>query len=83
MKSMHISHETIYKRIRSDESGELRRHCRHKLKYRHHVKTVRKTKARNIPDRTSIHNRSAEADGRRFGDWEMNLIIGKGRRAPY
>ena len=29
LKSRHISHETIYKRIRSDESGELRGHCRH------------------------------------------------------
>ena len=31
--------------------------------------------------RTSIHDRSAEADGRRFGDWEMDLIIGKGRKS--
>lgn len=81
MKSEHISHETIYKRIRSDESGELRNHCRHKLKYRRHVKVVRKTKVRNIPDRTSIHDRPAEADGRRFGDWEMDLIIGKGQKS--
>lgn len=79
-KSEYISHETIYKRIRSDKSGELRSHCRHKLKYRHHVKVVRKTKVRNIPDRTSIHDRPAEADGKRFGDWEMDLIIGKGQK---
>lgn len=77
----HISHETIYKRIRSDESGELRRHCRHKLKYRRHVKVTRKTKVRNIPDRTSIHDRPAQANGRRFGDWEMDLIIGKGQKS--
>ncbi len=69
LKSRHISHETIYKRIRSDESGELRGHCRHKLKYRRHV------------DRTSIHDRPAEADGSRFGDWEMDLIIGKGQKS--
>ena len=81
MKSKHISHETIYKRIRGDESGELRSHCRHKLKYRHHVKVVRKTKVRNIPNRTSIHDRPAEADGSRFGDWEMDLIIGKGQKS--
>lgn len=81
MKSKHISHETIYKRIRGDESGELRNHCRHKLKYRHHVKVARKTKVRNIPDRTSIHDRPAEADGSRFGDWEMDLIIGKGQKS--
>ena len=81
MKSEHISHETIYKRIRGDKSGELRNHCRHKLKYRHHSKVVRKTKVRNIPDRTSIHDRPAEADGSRFGDWEMDLIIGKGQKS--
>lgn len=81
LKSEHISHETIYKRIREEESGELRSHCRHKLKYRHHVKTVRTTKVRNIPDRISIHERPAEADGKRFGDWEMDLIIGKGQKS--
>ena len=81
MKSEYISHETIYKRIRSDESGELRSHCRHKLKYRRHVKVARKTKVRNIPGRTSIHDRPAEADGKRFGDWEMDLIIGKGQKS--
>ena len=81
LKSRHISHETIYKRIRSDESGELRGHCRHKLKYRRHVKIARKTKVRHIPDRTSIHDRPAEANGRRFGDWEMDLIIGKGQKS--
>ena len=81
LKSRHISHETIYKRIRSDESGELRGHCRHKLKYRRHVKIARKTKVRHIPDRTSIHDRPAEADGKRFGDWEMDLIIGKGQKS--
>ena len=80
-KSEYISHETIHKRIRSDKSGELRSHCRHKLKYRHHVKVVRKTKVRNIPDRTSIHDRPAEADGKRFGDWEMDLVIGKGQKS--
>ena len=81
MKSEYISHETIYKRIRSDESGELRSHCRHKLKYWRHVKVARKTKVRNIPGRTSIHDRPAEADGKRFGDWEMDLIIGKGQKS--
>ena len=81
MKSEYISHETIYKRIRSDESGELRSHCRHKLKYRRHVKIARKPKVRNIPGRTSIHDRPAEADGKRFGDWEMDLIIGKGQKS--
>lgn len=81
LKSVHISHETIYRRIRSDESGELRSHCRHKLKYRRHARVIRKTNVRNIPGRMSIHDRPAEADGRRFGDWEMDLVIGKGRKS--
>ena len=81
LRSIRISHETIYKRIREDGSGELRRHCRHKMKYRHHVKAARKTRATNIPDRKSIHDRPAEADGHRFGDWEMDLIIGKGQKS--
>ena len=50
------------------------------MKYRHHKKVPRKTKVRNIPDRVSIHDRPAEADGHRFGDWEMNLIVGKGQK---
>ena len=29
-----------------------------------------------IPDRVSIHDRPAEADGTRFGDWEMDLVVG-------
>lgn len=81
LTSVHISHETIYKQIRSDESGELRKHCRHKMKYRSHTKIKRKTRVRNIPDRISIHDRPKEADGKRFGDWEMDLIIGKGQKS--
>lgn len=76
-KGVKISRESIYARIRADESGELRSHCRHRLKYSRHKKVARKTKVRNILDRVSIHDRPAEADGRRFGDWEMGLIIGK------
>ena len=33
------------------------------------------TKATNIPNRTSIHDRPAEVDGKRFGDFEMDLIV--------
>lgn len=72
-----ISHETIYKRIREDQSGELSSHCRHKMKYRRHVSRPKETKTTNIPNRTSIRERPSEADGKRFGDWEMDLIIGK------
>ncbi len=72
-----ISHETIYRMIRSDESGLLASHCRHRMKYRHHIKNPRPTKVRAIPNRISIHERPPEADGKRFGDWEMDLILGK------
>jgi len=79
-KGMTVSHETIYRRIRADVSGELVSHCRHRMKYRHHVKRPRTTKVRNIPQRISIHERPEEADGKRFGDWEMDLIVGKGQK---
>ena len=65
-KGVNISHESIYARIRSDESGELKKHCRHRLKYRRHKKPVGNTKATNIPNKVSIHSRPEEADGRRF-----------------
>lgn len=81
LKGKAISHESIYARIRADESGELKSHCRHKMKYRRHKKVPRKTKVRNIPGRVSIHNRPAEANGHRFGDWEMDLIVGKGQKS--
>ena len=67
--------------IREDEGGELARHCRHGMKYRRHKKRKRPTIATNIPERVSIHARPAEADGRRFGDWEMDLILGKGQKS--
>jgi IS30 family transposase len=47
------------------------------MKYRHHW--VRQT-ARNIPGRVSIHERPKEADGTRFGDWEMDTIVGPGNK---
>ena len=72
-----ISHELIYRHIRADETGELASHCRHRMKYNRHSRPDRTTKVRNIPDRVSIHQRPAEADGTRFGDWEMDTIVGK------
>lgn len=72
-----ISHELIYRHIRADVSGELASHCRHKMKYNRHGRPDRTTKVRNIPARVSIHQRTAEADGSRFGDWEMDTIVGK------
>ena len=78
---IHISHETIYKFIREDETGELARNCRHKMKYTRKARKRKETKASNIRHRVSIHERPAEADGKRFGDWEMDLIVDKDNHA--
>lgn len=78
LEGIHISHERIYQEIRKDQTGELKKHCRHKMKYRHHIQHKTKTAGKSlIPDRVSIHERPIEADGKRFGDWEMDLVIGK------
>lgn len=73
-ENIDISHETIYKWIRKDKQngGELYKHCRHKLKHRKRPVGS----ATNIPNRTSIRERPEEADGSRFGDFEMDTIIG-------
>lgn len=75
-----ISHELLYQYIRADKSGELEGNCRHRMKYNRHGRPERTTKVRNIPGRVSIHDRPAEADGERFGDWEMDTIIGKNNK---
>ena len=78
LDGIHISHERIYQEIRKDQTGELKKHCRHKMKYRHHIQHKTKTAGKSlIPDRVSIHERPIEADGKRFGDREMDLVIGK------
>ena len=73
-----ICKQTIYNHIHQDPTGRLLANMRHKGKYHRKArKTSKPTKATNIKNRTSIHERPAEADGTRFGDWEMDLIIGK------
>lgn len=72
-----ISPETIYKLIRADETGKLAENCRHKMKYHKSASHKHETKATNIKNRVSIHERPPEADGKRFGDWEMDLIVDK------
>lgn len=81
LEGVSISHETIYRMIRSDRSGELAGNCRHKMKYKRKATHVRQTKATNIRNRTSIHERPKDADGKRFGDWEMDLIVDKDNNA--
>lgn len=52
------------------------------MKYRRHKpKAYKKAGKSLIPNRVSIHDRPAEADGTRFGDWEMDLVIGKGQKS--
>ena len=72
-----ISHETIYRMIRKDkaEGGDLYKHCRHSLKHRSRPVGGKRAV---IPNRKSISERPAEADGKRFGDFEMDTIVGKG-----
>ena len=70
-----VSIQTIYNIINADTTGELRQHRRHP-NFKRKPKGERKpTKATNIANRTSIHDRPKEADGSRFGDWEMDLIV--------
>ncbi len=77
-ENISISHETIYRIIRKDkeEGGDLYKNCRHRLKHR--ARPVGGAKRSTIPNRTSIAERSEEANGTRFGDWEMDTIVGKG-----
>ena len=75
MEGIRICNQTIYNHVHADTSGRLLKHMPHELKYRKRVRTLRPTKATNIANRTSIHDRPAEADGKRFGDWEMDTIV--------
>ncbi len=63
--------------IRKDkaEGGTLYKHCRHKLKHRVRVVGSRRI---SIPNGTSISERPTEVDGKRFGDFEMDTIVGRG-----
>ena len=75
-----ISTERIYQEIRKNPA--LAQYCHHKMKYRHHQHRPYATAGKSlIPDRNSIHDRPAEADGKRFGDWEMDLVIGAGQKS--
>jgi IS30 family transposase len=74
-----VSHETIYKIIRKDkvEGGTLYRHTRHKLKHR--KRPVGKKIA--IKNRVTIDQRPEIVDTKqRFGDWEIDTIVGENNR---
>ena len=51
LNGLNISHERIYQEIRADGSGELRKHCRHKMKYRRHKGHKRKTSVLTMIER--------------------------------
>ncbi len=74
-EGVHICKQTIYNHVHADATGRLAAHMPHMLKYTKRVKALRPTKATNIANRTSIHERPEEADGTRFGDWEMDTIV--------
>ena len=74
-EGIHIAIQTIYNHVHADTSGRLAKHMPHELKYTRRVRATRPTKATNIANRTSIHDRPKEADGTRFGDWEMDTIV--------
>uniref|UniRef100_A0AB33IZM1 IS30 family transposase n=1 Tax=Prevotella sp. GTC17254 TaxID=3236794 RepID=A0AB33IZM1_9BACT len=70
-EGIHVSHQSIYNLIHADTTGMLAANTRHKLKYRRRPRLG----AFPIANRTSIHQRPKEADGKRFGDFEMDLIV--------
>ena len=72
-----VSHERIYQYIREDkkQGGKLYTHLRHQLKHRKRPVSGKHT---TIKDKVSIEFRSQEINNKeRFGDWEIDLIIGK------
>ena len=72
-----VSHERIYQYIREDKKkgGVLYKNCRHRLKHRKRPVGGKKVV---IPDKVSIEQRPEIINNReRFGDWEIDTIIGK------
>ena len=67
-----VSKSSVYNYIHKDkeEGGDLWENCRFKLKYR------RRPVGKYIPikNRVGIELRPPEADGSRFGDWELDLM---------
>lgn len=74
-QGVHVCKQTIYNHVHADPTGRLAKRMPHRLKYTKRMNTLKPTKATNIPDRTSIHLRPTQADGKRFGDWEMDTIL--------
>ncbi len=78
-QGVNVSHETIYRWIRQDkkQGGTLYTYCRHRLKHRRRPVGG---SIQRIPNRVSIAERPREVNGKRWGDWEMDTIVGKGNK---
>ena len=74
-EGLRICKQTIYNHVHADVTGRLAEHLPHRLKNKRRIRKRPVTKATNIANRTSIHLRPKEADGTRFGDWEMDTIV--------
>ncbi len=75
-----VSRERINQYIRDDKAqgGDLYTHLRHQLKHR---KRPVSGKQQNIKNKTSIDERPDVINNKeRFGDWEIDLIIGKNQK---
>lgn len=77
-KGVSVSHTTVDKWVVEDKAvgGALFKQLCHNGRRRKRF-PYKGASAHNIPNRTSIKDRPAEVYGKRFGDWKMNLIIGK------
>ena len=76
-----VSHERIYQFVRGDKAngGTLYKNLRHRLKHR--KRPVGGGKHISIKDRVSIEERPEIINNKeRFGDWEIDTIIGKGQK---
>ena len=73
-EGIHIGRQTIYNHVHADTKGELAKHMPHELRYRRKEKKQYVTKASNIPNRASIHDRPKEANGKRFGGNDNDLL---------
>jgi transposase, IS30 family len=81
-KSLHVSHETIYKHLYSlkHDRADLKMHFRHGHKIRH-KRLSAKDKRGIIKNRLFIDNRPAIVDEKtRCGDWEGDTIEGAGKK---
>jgi IS30 family transposase len=80
-QGIEISHESIYQYIYADKraGGTLHKHLRRQKKRR--KRQGGRDLRGKIPDQISIEKRPEIVDQRtRLGDWEVDLIIGKGRK---